>query len=88
MEDKDITVPYIAFEGELARSERTIHRLWVLVIVAVVALLISNIAWILYTAQFEYYTETVTEVTQDSGEGGVNRFVGGDYYGEAESPDY
>lgn len=82
MEDKSI--PYFAHEGMMVRMERTNHRLWILSIVLIVCLIVSNLAWILYESQFGYYEETTQEVTQDSGDGGVNRFVGGDDYGETD----
>lgn len=82
MEDKSI--PYFAHEGMMVRMERTNHRLWILSIVLIVCLIVSNLAWILYESQFEYYEETTQEVTQDSGDGGVNRFVGGDNHGTSD----
>ena len=82
MEDKSI--PYFAHEGMMVRMERTNHRLWILSIVLIVCLIVSNLAWILYESQFEYYEETTQEVTQDSGDDGVNRFVGGDNYGTSD----
>lgn len=66
--------------------ERTIHRLWVLCIVLIIVLVASNLSWIIYESQFEYYEETYQEVTQDADGGGYNKFVGGDYYdGETDS---
>lgn len=86
MEDlKGVTVPYIVHEGEMTRMERTNHRLWVLCILLLVSLLASNLGWIWYESQFEYYEETYQEVTQDADGGGYNKFIGGDYYdGETE----
>ncbi len=79
------TISYYAHEGMMARMERTNHRLWIVVIVLIVALLATNLAWILYEAQWQVY-ETTQEVTQDTGTGnGTNSFVGGDYYGETDN---
>lgn len=47
------SVPYIIFEGEMARSERHIKRLWIVILALVVALLATNIAWLVYESQFE-----------------------------------
>ena len=88
MEDKSI--PYFAHEGMMVRMERTNHRLWIMCIVLVVCLIVSNLAWILYESQFEYYEEVTQEVTQsaESEDGGaINRFVGGDDYGEGDTDD-
>lgn len=49
-EKKDIAmIPYIAHEGEMARSERVIWRLIVAIIVLVVLLLITNALWVYVT---------------------------------------
>ena len=83
-EDKNLTIPYFAHEGMMVRAERTNHRLWILCIVLIVSLIATNLAWILYEAQWEVYEEeqTTQEVYQtaesDTGNA-VNRFVGGDY---------
>ena len=55
-------IPYICHEGDMARAERTIRRLWILCILLVVLLVGTNIAWIHYENQWET-AETV--VTQD-----------------------
>lgn len=75
-------IPYIYHEGMMARQERTIKRLWVLIIL----LILTNAFWIWYELQFEDVTVT-QEVTQDSGDGGTNSnmtLVGGEYYGETD----
>jgi hypothetical protein len=79
-------VPYIAHESAMARQERTIKRLWVLLILVVVLLVATNGAWIWYESQWEV-VET-TEITQEN-DGGYNNHVGNDgdiYNGEADSP--
>ena len=45
-------VPYIAHERAVARLERVIKRMWVLVLSLVILLFVSNAAWILYESQF------------------------------------
>ena len=57
--DKDI--PYIAFEAEMARHERTIKRLLIALVVAVALVFASNLAWLWFFNQFDYATETVTQ---------------------------
>lgn len=86
MENQNI--PYIAHEGMMVRMERTNHRLWILCIFLIICLVSSNLAWFLYESQFEYYDEEITqEVTQSAESEGdaINRFVGGDSYGEIDT---
>lgn len=74
-------VPFAVHESAMARQERTIRRLWILLIVLVVLLVGSNALWILYDAQFEK-----VEVTQEN-EDGYNSFIGNDgdiYNGETD----
>lgn len=69
-------VPYIVYEGELARHERYIKRLITMLIVVIVLFFLSNAAWLYVWNQYEYVDETTTiDATQD-GEG-VN-IVGGE----------
>ena len=68
-------VPFIAYESAMARLERTIKRLWILLIILVVLFVGSNVAWIVYESQWEMY-ET-TEVTQEN-ENGYNSYIGND----------
>lgn len=88
MSDRKETVSYIVFEGEMTRMERTNHRLWIFCILLLLTLIGTNAGWLFYESQWEPYEETITqEVTQDSSDGGTNKFIGGDYYGETDSQD-
>lgn len=59
-------VPYIVHEGEVARLERVIKRLFVLCIISICFLVATNVYWIWYEQQFEdVVTTTESEVTQD-----------------------
>ena len=82
MDDKQI--PYLVHEGMMTRMERVNFRLWVTVIILILALIASNLAWFFYDQQFETYTEqTVTQTSEADGEGdAINNFIGGDDYGE------
>ena len=46
-------VPYIAHESAVARLERVIKRLWVLVLALIILLCASNAAWLYYESSFE-----------------------------------
>lgn len=65
-------IPYFCHEGDMARAERTIKRLWILCILLIVLFVGSNLAWLHYEMQF---SDEVT-VTQDSSTG-MNNYVGG-----------
>lgn len=58
MEKEKTNVPYIVFEGEMARAERRDKRQWIVIIALIVALFASNIGWLIYESQFETYTYT------------------------------
>jgi hypothetical protein len=78
MDDK--LIPYIAFESATARQERTIKRLWVICIILIVALLITNGFWWYYESQFEYYEVTQEiEATSDNYSDLNLTTIGGDY---------
>ena len=82
-ENKIKDVPYIVFEGELARAERHIKRLWVALIIAIVAVLISNLVWIWYINQYDFESYEVS--AQGSG---IANYIGQDgdiYNGESKS---
>lgn len=64
MEKND--VPYIVHEGILARMERIIKRLWIVIILLIALLVGTNIAWLYYESQFEEQTTVQQDV--DSGE--------------------
>lgn len=76
-------VPYIVHESMIARMERTIKRLWILVIIAVAMLMATNGLWLWHDSQFQDVTTTTQDVTQTA-DGGSNNFVGGDIIGDAE----
>lgn len=80
-------IDYLVHEDQMVRMERVIKRLWILCIIIFVAFVGSNCAWLYYENQFEEVvttSEITQDVSQDSGDGGSNSFVGVDY-GEATS---
>ena len=75
-------VPYIAHESAVARLERVIKRLWVLVLALIILLCASNAAWLYYESSFEEI-----RIEQDN-ESGYNNFIGNDgdiYNGETDN---
>lgn len=77
-------VPYIVHESAMARQERTIRRLWILLLVLVVLLVGTNALWIWYESLFE---DVYTEITQEN-DRGFNSYIGNDgdinNYGETD----
>lgn len=67
-------VPYIVHEGAVARLERVIKRMWVLVLSLIILLFVSNAAWIWYCSQFEDVETTITQENED----GYNNYIGND----------
>ena len=67
-------VPYVVHESDMARQERTIKRLWILLLVMLVLLVGTNGVWIYYESQF---VEETTTVEQDIETGDGDAFVAG-----------
>ena len=72
----EVSVPYIVYEGEMARQERHSKRLIVILIITLIMLFGSNMAWLYVWNQYEYVDETQTIEAVQDGEG-VN-IVGGE----------
>ena len=73
-------------EAMMARMDRIIKRLWIVILLLIVLLVASNCAWLYYENQFEdeVITTTTTEQTVDQ-DGDSNNFVGGDVNGASDS---
>lgn len=88
-ENQNIVVPYAAHEIAIATSERHSKRLWIVILVLIVALLGTNLAWIIYENSFEDYAITEEyDAEQDADGGGNNNSIinGGEIVnGEAEN---
>lgn len=70
-------------------AERTIKRLWIVIILLIVLLVGSNCAWLYYEAQFTGEVITQDVLQEVSGENSRNIFAGGDLYGgTTESQNY
>ena len=69
MEDK--TVPYIVFEGTIARFERIVKRLIIVIVVLVLLFFATNALWIYEWNQYDY-----SDVTVDGTTGGNASYMG------------
>ena len=86
-EIKEAVIPYYAHEGEMVRMERMNKRLWIVIIILIVALIGTNVAWLVYESQFTDEVITVEQEGQTEN-GGDNIFNGtGELtiYGESEA---
>lgn len=67
----DNRVPFIVYEGTIARFERTIKRLIILIGITILLLFASNAIWIYEWNQYDYQ-----EITVDSQDGSNANFMG------------
>ena len=74
MEEKK-SVPYIVWEGERARDERRHRRDFIIIVILILSLLVSNAIWICEFVQYEYAEEIITI---DGGEKGIANYIGND----------
>ena len=72
-------IPYIVHEGAMSRMERVNKRLIAIIVLLIVLLVSSNIAWMVYESQFEM-CNVDQDVDQENDQGN-NIFVGGDLNG-------
>lgn len=68
---EDNKVPYIVYEGTIARFERTVRRLIIVLAVTILLLFASNALWIYEWNQYDY-----SDVTVDSQDGGNANYMG------------
>ena len=73
---------YSIYETSMARMDRQLKRLWIAILVAVIATVATNIAWLIYISQYDFESY---EVTADND--GVANYIGsdGDIYNGSES---
>lgn len=80
MEEKN-SVPYIVYEGEQARHERTVKRLVITLIITIMLLFATNVLWLNAWMQYDYVGEETTETTETkdvlvNADNGVANYVG------------
>ena len=83
-ENTNVTVPYVVHESAMARSERHIKRLCILLAILIAICFISNIAWLIAWNSYDYSSEEVIIEADQDGEG-VNIVGGGNVDYGAES---
>lgn len=87
--DNNANVPYAVHEGSQVRDERTIKRLIAVIIVLIVLLFASNMAWLYAWRSYDYVSEeSQIEYSQDgAGINNINTGSQGDVNG-AETYSY
>lgn len=76
--DKDVTIPFVAFERVESAYERHIKRYWILCLVLLGLLVASNLAWLTFMCGFDFETH---EITADGGANAYYNEVAGDVDG-------
>lgn len=80
MEENQLNVPYIVYEGVQARQERTIKRLITVIIIVLCMLFATNAMWLYMWNQYDYVDEEYDDIDIDGGQGNAN-YIGGDLNG-------
>ena len=80
------TIPYLAYEGAMARNERTVKRFVIALILAISMFFASNGIWLYCWMQYDYVGEEQIIEAQQDGEG-INVVGGGniDYGSEGQN---
>lgn len=77
MNDNEIlTVPYVVYEGEMARSERMVKRLFIALVFSIVIIFASNACWMWLWNQYDYVDEE-SVIDIDNSDGYAN-YIGND----------
>lgn len=80
------SVPYIVYEGAEVRHERRERRLWIAILTAIAALVLTNAGWLLYISQYDFSDEWITVDSQDGGNASFISDGGEIYYGDYYAP--
>ena len=71
-------VPYIVYESEAARHERTVKRLLTALLITILLMVGTNMAWLWVWNQYDFVSESYTITNEDgnanymeSGEDGI-----------------
>ena len=67
MEDYRKDVPYIVYESEAARHERTVKRLLMALLITMLLMVGTNMAWLYVWNQYDFSSESYTIENHDDG---------------------
>lgn len=77
-------VDFLTHQADMARMERANKRLWILLIIMLALLLVTNAAWIWYEAQYEEESWAFEAHTENGGNAIANGNGEVNYYGVGE----
>ena len=72
MEDNKNNVPFIVYEGTLVRHEKTVKRLIVALVIAIILMFLSNLGWLYAWMQYDYIGEEITYSQDGQGLNNIN----------------
>lgn len=79
MSDEKVMIPYIVYEGEQARHERTTKRLILVLVLTIILFFLSNYLWLRAWMSYDYATEDSSElISVDGGTRGTANYIGED----------
>ena len=76
-------IPLVAHESDMSRMERQLKRMWIIAIITISLLALTNLAWLLYECQYS----TISYQQDGEGLNNINTGTQGDidYGTESES---
>lgn len=93
MEDYKKDVPYIVYESEAARHERTVKRLLTALLITILLMVGTNMAWLYVWNQYDFSSESYTIENSDEGNAlfgsgsNVNGVINNGEYDQSEKED-
>lgn len=75
-ENNQLMIPYIAHESAMDRLERTNKRMFVGIIILIIAFLLSNAMWLYNWMQYDYVDTFEVDVESDGD--GIANYIGDD----------
>ena len=64
------SIPYVVYEAEQNRHERTVKRLVIALVISIVLMFVSNLVWVYEWTRYDYGYSNSTDISQDGS--GVN----------------
>ena len=75
--DMEKDVPYIVYESEAARHERTVKRLLIALLITILLMVGTNLAWLYVWNQYDFSSESYSIETEDGNSNILNAGVEG-----------
>lgn len=86
-ENRPVTVPYVVYCDTVSNDQWVIKKLIIALVVVVVLMFASNLAWLYVFQQYDYSTEETITTVDSEGEGVANYtgHDGGVTFGKSDS---